>query len=304
MVIDGLGGGNMKNYHNEVKKVLMVVLTLNIIMASIKITFGYYSGILTISADGYDSLLDAVANIIAVTAIYISSRPKSKNHPYGYTKIENFASIIIGFLLLLVSYEIFTQAIDKFLHPQTIEVGYAAFAIMIMTLVMKMIIAHYEKSMGQKHKSDLLIADAGHTRSDVWVTAIVLIGLVLMQFDLTFIDPLISIVIMLIIIKTAIDIFRLNFGVLLDSSRIECDEIIELICDVDNVVDIHNVRTRGTTSDVYVDMHLVVCDDLSIKQAHQTAHICEERILNALDEVTEVLIHIESEDGLHDAVTF
>ena len=291
----------MENYHNEVKKVLVIVLLLNMIVAALKIAFGHYSGILSISADGYDSFLDAVANVIAVVAVYLSAMPKSKKHPYGYTKIENFASIFIAFLLLFVSYEIFTQAIDKFLNPQTVEISYMAFVIMIISLSVNICLSQYEKVKGKELKSDLLIADSSHTRSDVLVSSIVVVALVLMYFDLSFIDPLVSVVIIVIILKAAIDILRHNFGVLLDASRIDSGDIIDLLGDVDGVIDVHNVRTRGTTSNVYVDMHLVVDSSLSIKKAHEIADYCEKRILDAYEEASEVLIHLESEDGLFDA---
>ncbi|MDO5825024.1 MAG: hypothetical protein BZ137_02685 [Methanosphaera sp. rholeuAM130] len=286
----------MKNYHGEVKKVLMIGLTLNIIMATLKIAVGYYSGILSVTADGYDSFLDAVANIIAMLAVYLSARPMDKNHPYGYAKIENFASLVVGFSLLLVSYEVFTQAIDKFLHPQTIEVSSVAFVIIIATLLVNIGLSRYEKIKGEELKSDLLIADSSHTKGDVLVTSIVLTALVLMYFDLSFIDPVISIIITVIILKTAVDIFKTNFRILLDANMLETEKIEELISGVEGVVDVHNIRTRGTTSSVYVDMHIAVDSRLSVRKAHDISDRCEKIILNAMDEVKEVLIHIESDD--------
>ena len=123
-----------------------------------------------------------------------------------------------------------------------------------------------------------------------------------MYFDLSIIDPVISIIITLIILKTAIDIFRTNFRILLDANILDTDRIKDLICDVDGVLDVHNIRTRGTSSCVYVDMHMVVDSDLSMKQAHKIAEYCEDRITDSIEEVKEVLIHLESEDGLFDAV--
>lgn len=292
----------MNNYHDEVKRVLVVVLLFNILMASVKIAFGYYSGILSISADGYDSFLDSIANVIALAAVYLSSRPINKNHPYGYNKIENFASLFVAGLLLFVGYEVVTQAIDKILNPQPVEISSIAFVVMIFTLIINIAVSRYEKHKGEQLKSDLLIADSNHTKSDVLVTSIVIIALVLMYFDLSIIDPVISIIITLIILKTAIDIFRTNFRILLDANIIDTDRIKSLICDVDGVIDVHNIRTRGTSSCVYVDMHMVVDSDLSMKQAHKIAEYCEDRITDSIDEVKEVLIHLESEDGLFDAV--
>ncbi|RAP51894.1 MAG: hypothetical protein BZ133_02080 [Methanosphaera sp. SHI613] len=291
----------MANYHGEVKKVIMIVLVLNIIMASLKVSYGLYSGILSICADGYESLLDSVANIVAYIAVSLSGRPEDKGHPYGYDKIETFASILIGISLILVSYEIINQAFDKFLHPQTLEVSSIGFVIMIGTLLINIALSFYEKKKGQELKSDLLIADSDHTKSDVMVTSIVIFGLILVRLNLSIIDPIISIIIALIIIKTGIEILKNNFNILLDANVIPTANIYNIVYKIDGVRNIHNVRTRGTTSNVYVDMHMVVDSDLSMKEAYEISEQCKKSLIDSYDEIKDVLIHLESEEGLYDA---
>lgn len=292
----------MNDYHGEVKKVIMIVLILNIIMATLKIGYGLYSGILSISADGYESLLDSLANIVALVAVSLSSRPEDKSHPYGYHKIETFASIIIGISLIIVSYEIINQAFDKFLHPQTLEISMIGFIIMISTLLINIALSRYEKKKGKQLKSDLLIADSDHTKSDVMVTGIVILGLILVHFNLSIIDPIISIIIALIIIKTGIDIIKNNFNILLDANVIPTANIYNLAYKVDGVENIHNVRTRGTTSNVYIDMHMVVSSDKSVKEAYQISCLVKKTLIDSYEEVKDVLIQIESEEGIIDAV--
>ncbi|MDO5825022.1 MAG: hypothetical protein BZ137_02675 [Methanosphaera sp. rholeuAM130] len=294
----------MDDYHGEVKKVIMVVLILNIIMATLKVSYGLYSGILSISADGYESLLDSIANIVAFIAVSLSSRPEDKGHPYGYVKIETFASIIIGISLILVSYEIINQAFDKFLHPQILEVSTIGFVIMITTLLINIALSRYEKKKGKELKSDLLIADSDHTKSDVLVTSIVIIGLILVRLNLSIIDPIVSIIIALVIIKTGIDILKDNFNILLDANVIPTANIYNIVYKIDGVKNVHNVRTRGTTSNVYVDMHLVVNSDLSMKEAYSISRCCKDTLIDSYDEVKDVLIHLETEEGMDDMVDF
>ena len=292
----------MTDYHGEVKKVIMIVLILNIIMAALKVGYGLYSGILSISADGYESLLDSIANIVAFIAVSLSSRPEDKGHPYGYDKIETFASILIGISLILVSYEIINQAFEKFLHPQTLEISSIGFIIMISTLLINIALSRYEKKKGEQLKSDLLIADSDHTKSDVMVTSIVIFGLILVHFNLSIIDPIISIIIALIIVKTGIEILKNNFNILLDANVIPTANIYNIVYKIDGVQNIHNVRTRGTTSNVYIDMHMVVNSDLSIKEAYQISCVVKQTLIDSYDEVKDVLIHLESEEGMFDAV--
>ena len=298
------GGIGMENYHGDVKKVILVVLILNTIMAIIKIGYGFYSGILSISADGYDSLLDSIANIVAFIAVSLSGRPKDKGHPYGYHKIETFASILIGISLILVSYEIISQAFDKFLHPQTLEVSLIGFVLMITTLLINIALSRYEKIKGKQLKSDLLMADSDHTKSDVMVTSIVIFGLILIRLNLSIIDPIISIIIALIIIKTGIDILKNNFNILLDANVIPTANIYNILYKIDGVKNIHNVRTRGTSSNVSVDLHLVVDSDLTMKEAYSISKCCKETLIDSYDEINEVLIHLESEDGMYDEVDY
>lgn len=292
----------MTDYHGEVKKVIMVVLILNIMMATVKIGYGYYSGILSVSADGYESLLDSIANIVAFVAVSLSSRPEDKNHPYGYTKIETFASIIIGISLIMVSYEIITQSIEKFIHPPAIEVSSIGFIIMISTLLVNIALSRYEKKKGEELKSDLLMADSDHTKSDVLVTSIVIFGLVLVRLNLTIIDPIISIIIALVIVKTGVDILKNNFNILLDANVMPTANIYNIVNKIDGVENVHNIRTRGTTSNVYVDMHLVVNSNMTMKEAFDISTCCKESIIDSYDEIKEVLIHLESEEGLSDAI--
>ncbi len=291
----------MNDYHGEVKKVIMIVLILNIIMATLKIGYGVYSGILSISADGYDSLLDSLANIVAYIAVSLSSRPEDKNHPYGYAKIEAFASILIGISLIIVSYEIISQAFDKFLHPQTLEISTVGFIIMITTLLINIALSRYELKKGKQLKSDLLIADSDHTKSDVLVTSIVIFGLILVRFNLSIIDPIISIIIALIIIKTGIEILKNNFNILLDANVMPTANIYNIVYKIDGIDNIHNVRTRGTTSNVYIDMHMVVSSDLTVKEAYQKACLVKKNLIDEYEEVKDVIIQIESEEGIYDA---
>lgn len=292
----------IENYHDEVKKTMLIVLILNMFMALIKIGYGYYSGILSISSDGFDSLLDVIANLVGLIAIVIACKPEDKDHPYGHDKIETFASIIIGLSLIIVSYEIITSAFDKFAHPVVVNISMVSFILMIITLIINIILSRYEKKQAIKLNSDLLLADSEHTKSDIMATSIVIIGLILMYFGLSIIDPVISLIIAILIIKTGIEILKSNLNILIDANVIPTANLFNIISKIDGVEDVHNIRTRGTNSSVYVDMHVVVNSHMSMKQAHDISECCENKIKQSYNEVKEVLIHLESEDGLNDAL--
>jgi len=290
----------MENYYDEVRGTLIIILVLNLIIAGVKISYGYYSGILSITSDGYDSALDAIANLVAIIAVILAKKPKDKEHPYGHTKIETFASILIGLSLILVSYEILISAYEKFIHPTNIEINLISFIIMISTLIVNIILSQYEKRKGKQLNSNLLLADSKHTQSDILATSIVIIGLILMHLGLGIADPIISIIIACLIIKTGFSILKENLNILVDANILPTERIHDQICDIEGVENVHNIRTRGTTSNVFVDMHVVVDSNLSMKKAHEISEIIEKKLKNNFTQINEVLIHLESEEGMSD----
>jgi len=290
----------MENYYDEVRGTLIIILVLNLIIAGVKISYGYYSGILSITSDGYDSALDAIANLVAIIAVILAKKPKDKEHPYGHAKIETFASILIGLSLILVSYEILISAYEKFIHPTNIEINLISFIIMISTLIVNIILSQYEKRKGKQLNSDLLLADSKHTQSDILATSIVIIGLILMHLGLGIADPIISIIIACLIIKTGFSILKENLNILVDANILPTERIHDQICDIEGVENVHNIRTRGTTSNVFVDMHVVVDSNLSMKKAHEISEIIEKKLKNNFTQINEVLIHLESEEGMSD----
>lgn len=294
----------MENYYDEVRSTLIIILVLNLIIAGAKISYGYYSGILSITSDGYDSALDAIANLVAIIAVIIAKKPKDKQHPYGHAKIETFASILIGLSLIFVSYEILMSAYEKFINPTNIEISLISFIIMIGTLIVNIVLSHYEKRKGQQLGSDLLLADSKHTQSDILATSIVIIGLILMHLGLGIADPIISLIIVLLIIKTGISILKENLNILVDANIIPTEDIQDNICDIEGVVNVHNIRSRGTTSNVFVDMHVVVNSSIPMKKAHEISETIEEKLKNEFTQIKEVLIHLESEEGMDDMEEF
>lgn len=293
-----------ENYYGKIRRILIITLLLNFLVAIIKITYGFHSNILSISADGYDSLFDGISNIVGILAITMASRPGDAKHPYGYSKIETLSAVMISLLLFYVSFEIITSAIVRFNGVGIPNVTYDSFIIMIITLVINIFVARYEYSVGKKLQSDLLISDSKHTRSDVLATIAILLSLIFIKMGYPILDPILSIIIALLIIKTAFEILFNNLNVLIDKSIIAPEDVLKVLEHVDGINEVHNIRTRGTNSNVFLDMHLVVDDNLNIKQAHKIAHICEDELKSKYPQIEDVLIHLESSDGRYDKIEY
>ena len=155
----------------QVRRVLIITLILNALVALSKIAIGLWSGALAISADGFHSLVDGLSNVAALIANRIADQPPDEGHPYGHRRFETIAALGIGAFLLVTAWEIISSALERLGGSDEIPlVTPLTFAVMLTTLVVNLFIARYESREGQRLHSELLVADSAHTRIDVFVT--------------------------------------------------------------------------------------------------------------------------------------
>lgn len=294
----------MENYYDKVRRVLLIVLFSNLILGLIKVLYGYNTQVLSITADGYDSLLDALTNIIGIGAVYISGKPSDAEHRYGHNKVETFASLLISATLFIVAYEIIMAAIERFFNHIIPNISMSTYTVLIITLLLTVLVSRYEKKMGNKYNSDLLITDSEHIKSDALATGIIILSLVFIQNGLTLLDPILSLGISLLIVRTGFNIMKTNLDILLDVNILDCNDIEKELYNIYGVQNVHNIRTRGTKSAVYVDMHLVVDDDISMNQANQISKSCKRTLFNKFPEIKEIIIELEPYSGIHDEVHY
>ncbi|MBQ6220889.1 MAG: cation transporter [Methanosphaera sp.] len=294
----------MEKYYSNVRRVLLVVLFSNLILGLVKVLYGYNTKVLSITADGYDSLLDSLTNIIGIIAVYISGKPSDHNHRYGYSKVETFASLLISVTLFIVAFEIITSSIDRFYNNIIPTINISTYCVLIITLIITILISRYEKKMGKEYNSDLLISDSEHIKSDALATAVIIVSLILIENGLTILDPILSLGISLLIIKTGYTIFHSNLHILMDKNIIDSNEIKTEIEKIYGVNNIHNIRTRGTKSSIYIDMHLVVDKNLSVEQAYNIANSCKNTLYAKYPETRDILIQIEPNKGIYDQIKY
>ncbi|WP_303235423.1 cation diffusion facilitator family transporter [Methanosphaera cuniculi] len=291
-------------YYTKVNRVLILVLVLNLFVAFAKIMTGCFYNILSMVSDGYDSFFDGISNITGIIAIRFAKKPHDKEHRYGHSKFETLASIFIALMLFYVSFEILHSVIDRFQGIGIPTVTPLSFIILTSTLVINILVAVYENRKGKELKSDILISDSKHTKSDVYATTIILIGMIFIKIGLPILDPLLSIVMAVIIIKTGLGIVYENVNILMDKEMIDDKQISDICLADDNILDIHNVRTHGTPANIYMDMHMVVKSDLTLEEAHILSHKYEDIIKTEIPEIKDVLIHFEPDDEIDDKIIY
>jgi cation diffusion facilitator family transporter len=278
-----------------VTRVVWITMALNLVNALLKLTVGALSGNLTVISDSVHGFLDASNNVVGLIALKASWRPPDENHPYGHRKYEALASLAIGGLMTLTSWEILRAVIarlsrDAELPAHRGQLAWLWIAMVLAGLAINVAISIYEARRGRRLRSQFLLADAAHTRVDVFVTALAIASLLLAP-RWPWLDGLLSLVIVGFILRTGWSVIRDNALLLTDAARLDPEPIRQIVESVENVQNCHAIRTHGMPDEVHLDLHIVVAPDLT---AH-AANVIEMRVREALQrnfpEIREVAIH-------------
>jgi cation diffusion facilitator family transporter len=285
----------MSNPGKKVQVAMLSVLS-NTTLIILKIIAGLLSGSVSIISEAIHSGMDLVASIIAFFSVRVSSKPADKGHPYGHGKIENVSGVIEGLLIFVAAFLIIKEAILKVMHPAEISQTFVAIAVMGVSSIVNILVSRTLYKVAKKEESVALEADALHLKTDVYTSAGVALGLLLMKITgISILDPITAILVALLIVKEAWSLCRNAFRPLLDASLTDEEEIkIKEILDTydERIKGYHKLRTRKSGNVKYIDFHMFVDGDLTVEIAHTLSKdvelVIEQKIQN-----TNVNIHIE-----------
>jgi cation diffusion facilitator family transporter len=278
---------------SKVRKVLLFTLLLNICVATAKIIYGYAIDSISMFSDGFHSFFDGASNVIGLIGIWIASQPPDADHPYGHRKFESLSTIAIAVLIFAAGIEILRQSYLRLNTPHEIDVTIMSFVVMALTVAVNVWVMTYESRKGRELKSDFLIADAMHTKSDIYISLSVIISLIAAKAGYPIVDLIAAFIIAIFIAKMGIVILKSAANVLTDAICINPDDIRKSVMKIKGVKDCHRIRTRGNEDFVNVDLHLHVDPDTKILDAHNVAHIVEDAIKKEFRSVVDVVIHVE-----------
>ncbi|MBN2838110.1 MAG: cation transporter [Fusobacteriaceae bacterium] len=288
----------MTDKFRKIKSVLWIILFANIVVALLKIVIGTKIKSSSMTADGFHSLTDGTSNIIGIVGIGLALKPKDEDHPYGHKKFETLAGLGIAMMLFFVSATVIKEAFSKFFNPSAPNITAESIIALVITLIINIFVTTYEERIGKNLNSDILIADAAHTRSDVFVSIGVLGTLIALKFGAPpIIDPLVSLVVAGLIIHAGYEIFKDTSSILVDKYVLDNTAVLELLKKFPAVKNVHRIRSRGREDDMFVDLHIMVEETFTVKEAHALSHCIEEDIKKFINENAEVIIHIEPYDG-------
>lgn len=285
----------MKEYdYKKVRMILWLVLLANFAVSALKLIFGYAIGSQSLQADGFHSLSDGSSNVVGLIGIFMASRPRDEGHPYGHSKFETLAGLAIAGMLVVVGAEIAIGAVGRFAHPVAPNVTVVSLITLIGTLAINLVVTTLEGRQGRKLGSQILISDAAHTRSDVFVTLGVLATLLGVKLGLpAIVDPIASLIVAGFIFFSAWQIFRDTSGILLDRAAVDHDSILDVVAAFPEVRGVHRVRSRAAGTEIFMDMHILVDPTLSVEDSHSLMHAVERAIREKIGGNAQVTIQTE-----------
>jgi len=284
------------DYYFTVRRILIIILAINMIVAVVKGLYGFLTQSLSMTTDGLHSFFDSTSNIVGLIGLYLASRPADKEHPYGHSKFETFASIGVVVLLFATCFQVLGAAINRFLNPISPDITFMSFVIMGFTLIINVAVSAYEYILGRRLGSSILVADSRHTRSDIYASIAVIFGFIVVKMGYPLADPIISIFITGLIILTGLEIIKESSEVLLDKALIEESVVKRIAESVPGVCDCHRVRTRGAKREMFIDLHIGLDSSLSVEQGHEVGTAVEDRIKSTIEGVKDVVVHMEPKE--------
>jgi len=286
--------------YNQIKKVTLVGAAVNVFLAISKVVLGFLGQSQALIADGLHSLADLVSDVVVLFAARHSSRSADKDHPYGHGRIETVVEVALGLFLVAVAIGILIDATSRLLEPQRLlQPTWLAFFAAVLSIIANESLFQYTIAVSKKIRSKLLSANAWHHRTDAISSVIACVGIVGAMFGFEWLDAIAAIGVSLLISKVGWDIswksLRELIDTALDESKVK--EIKDVIMSVDGVTEVHSLRTRSMGANALVDVHILVVNSrMSVSEGHQISERVMTRLIDEIDDVSDVIVHIDPED--------
>ncbi len=257
------------------------------------------TGSVGLLSDAVESVVNLIAALVALWALWLASRPADEDHHYGHTKAEYFSSGVEGALILVAAASIAAAAWPRLLHPQPLEQIGAGLLVSAVASVINGAVAAILWRAGKERRSVTLTADARHLMTDVWTTVGVIVALLLVSLTHWYIlDPIIALAVAVNVLWTGVRLIRESGLGLLDTA-IPAEERATIMQALDpwrrEGIEFHALRTRTSGSRRFVSLHVLVPGAWSIQQGHDLCEDIERALRQALPETT-VFTHLEPQE--------
>ena len=284
---------------SEKKQVAMMSVFAAVFLTGSKIIIGFLTGSLGILSEALHSGLDLVAAVITYFSVRISDKPADSDHHFGHGKVENLSALIETLLLLLTCSWIIYEAVHRLWSGNVhIEVNAWSYIVVITSIVIDFTRSRALRKAAVKHNSQALEADALHFSTDIWSSAVVLTGLVCVNFGWLHADAIAALMVAIIVIYVSYNLGRKSIAVLLDTAPRELvRKIEETVLAVPGITSVHEIRVRNSGADVFIELCIHVDPGMTVQQAHRISDNVENSLKISIPRCV-VHVHEEPEEYL------
>lgn len=295
----------MENKETILIRASWVSVIGNAILSLLKIGVGLFAGSLAVLGDGIDSATDVVVSLVTLFTAKIVNRPPNPKYVYGYEKADEIATKVLSFVIffagiqMLVSssksvYSAFSEQREL---PSILAIYVSAFSILG-----KLLLSYYLFSKGKKVCSSMLVANAKNMRNDVLISTGVLLGLFFtFVLKMPILDSILGLLISIFIIKTSIEIFIESNVVLMDGMKDTSiyEKIFKAVENVPGAKNPHRVRSRQIGNLYMINLDIEADENITLKEAHDIAHSVEKSIRDSIENIYDIVVHVEPAGCLH-----
>lgn len=277
---------------------LMLYVVISLIL--LKAVVFWITGSMSIIAQAADSLLDVFAGIVTISTIRIANRPADREHPYGHGKVEDIGGVVQGVLIFIAGGTIIYSSVRRIIEGAAIEEAEAGIVAMLISIAASIFLSRHLRRVAKATDSTVLEANAQNIAGDVYSASAVLIGLLAFRLtNIVYIDSIIAIGMALYLFWIGYRAISRPFAELVDRRlSLEEESIIKACIEGhgEQLAGFHELRTRHSGSQHYIDLHLVINREVSLEDAHAVCDQIEKEIKDCLHDVS-VTIHVEPCNG-------
>ena len=282
------------------RKVTLIGSVVDAVLGVGKLCVGWIAQSQALIADGVHSLADLVTDLIVIFAARKAHEAADEEHPYGHGRFETLATVILGLSLIAVALGVAVDAVRRLLEPGLL-LHPAPWAIWVaaISVVAKEVVYHYTIAQARRIRSKLMEANAWHSRSDAISSLVVMVGLLGTMAGLEYVDAVAAVVVAWMIGRIGWNFALHSVQELVDTGLDEATvtSIRDAIMTVDGVGALHELRTRRMGSRALVDVHIILADArVSVSEGHQLSEAVRHRVIERVDDVSDVMVHIDPED--------
>lgn len=284
----------MSDSQSEKQSVALSSLLAAVALTSLKLVIGIWTGSLGILAEAAHSALDLVAAALTFIAVRLSGRPADHTHLYGHGKIENLSALAETLLLLLTCVWIVFEAVHRLqFHRSPVEVTVWSVAVMLISILVDISRSRALSRTAKKYHSQALEADAIHFQTDVWSSAVVIVGLGAVKLGYWWGDAVAALGVSAVVVWVSIQLGRRTVDALLDTAPAGMEQqIAAAVSAVHGVHDCHQVRLRYSGPVLFIDLHVLVDGKQSLAEAHQLTETIES-VIQQIAPQADVTVHPE-----------